>query len=626
MADVQNLLKNILSAVYGKDVRQSIHDAIQQCYYDGKAGGNDLEARDRAAAAEARMDTFTSLPSGSTSGNAELADIRIGLDGKKYSSAGTAVREQIRNTRSIEVSEIEPTRENTVLWINPTERNTIYVNGIRDGKESVVAFEYTAIRVKNEAGVWESIPAIGGESVYDLAVRHGYIGTEEEFAEELLSSGWADAVLQLEEKKADRTELKSEIAATEKLIDEVPNQIQPVGTIVTSVRKDLGDKWLLCNGSCFNAEEYPELYEAMPFDYGAELVDIGEDVLADVLADGGILVTATYGGGWYVIVGFTNGTGNTQDFGTGTVFVCYSQDLVTWNKKTIYTYKTFNQYDYFLPADLTIRYVNDRFMLTFTTEYVNNSTASYYDVSVIHAINPNEEWTTVTVCNGGFGLHIGGIAYGNGYYVIPLWSSNGLQVWHSQNLISWTKKSIHNAQCFAPVDIQFLNGYFVVPHTCAGSNAHRVTYFANPDLTISESIVTSTVKSIIYENNQYVALCEAGLYVSSDLNTWTQGPGVPTNITTNASYMYGFCYINGDYVCAVCDTSTDTVHFLYTNDLNGSFTATPSVLTDDNLRDAVLFEDAFFVFGVNSGWVVNFRNRLPNISYDKAYAYIKAAE
>jgi hypothetical protein len=132
MADIQTYLNNIMKAVYGKDVRQSIHDSIKRCYYDGKAGAIDLEARERAAAAEQRMDTFTSLPSGSTSGNAELVDIRVGLDGKKYSSAGSAVREQIRDTHTIEVTNQEPSKENTQVWINPNEMEEFTLPEVKD--------------------------------------------------------------------------------------------------------------------------------------------------------------------------------------------------------------------------------------------------------------------------------------------------------------------------------------------------------------------------------------------------------------------------------------------------------------------------------------------------------------
>ena len=48
----------------------------------------------------ARMDTFTSLPEGSTSGNAELADIRVGAAGITYDTAGNAVRGQISELKS----------------------------------------------------------------------------------------------------------------------------------------------------------------------------------------------------------------------------------------------------------------------------------------------------------------------------------------------------------------------------------------------------------------------------------------------------------------------------------------------------------------------------------------------
>ena len=43
---IQEYLHKIKTAVYGKDMRQAIHDAIHQCYEDGKSGELDLVARE----------------------------------------------------------------------------------------------------------------------------------------------------------------------------------------------------------------------------------------------------------------------------------------------------------------------------------------------------------------------------------------------------------------------------------------------------------------------------------------------------------------------------------------------------------------------------------------------------
>lgn len=49
---------------------------------------------DELALQKSRMDTFTSLKEGSTTGDAEISDIRVGWNGKTYNNAGEAVRGQ----------------------------------------------------------------------------------------------------------------------------------------------------------------------------------------------------------------------------------------------------------------------------------------------------------------------------------------------------------------------------------------------------------------------------------------------------------------------------------------------------------------------------------------------------
>ena len=92
MSNIEQNLAFILSSRYGEDVRQAIHDAIHDCYEDGKAGAVDLTAREQIANLVANA--------GSTDKDSELVDIRAGVDGTIYDSAGEAVRSQIQQVKN----------------------------------------------------------------------------------------------------------------------------------------------------------------------------------------------------------------------------------------------------------------------------------------------------------------------------------------------------------------------------------------------------------------------------------------------------------------------------------------------------------------------------------------------
>lgn len=102
MAGIEEYLDKIKNAVYGRDVRDAIHDGIHQCYEDGKAGAVDLVAREEIAELIA--------PSGEAPSAAEVTDARIGADGTTYTSLGLANRTQFSGLQegldSVESSEM----------------------------------------------------------------------------------------------------------------------------------------------------------------------------------------------------------------------------------------------------------------------------------------------------------------------------------------------------------------------------------------------------------------------------------------------------------------------------------------------------------------------------------------
>lgn len=96
--------------------------------YETRVDGRLSEQDESISVLVSRMDTFASLPPGSTSGNAELLDIRVGADGVTYDSAGNAVRTQFKNVTD-DVANVE----NGVNYLKKetvTDGSTLHATGV----------------------------------------------------------------------------------------------------------------------------------------------------------------------------------------------------------------------------------------------------------------------------------------------------------------------------------------------------------------------------------------------------------------------------------------------------------------------------------------------------------------
>lgn len=103
----------------------------------------------------ARMDTFASLPAGSTSGNAELLDIRVAANGAGYPSAGDAVRGQYKTLDAKYADVAAQIEEVNILPANKlSDANQRYNSGIT----------YT---INNDTGAVSAV----GTAVYDAWIH-----------------------------------------------------------------------------------------------------------------------------------------------------------------------------------------------------------------------------------------------------------------------------------------------------------------------------------------------------------------------------------------------------------------------------------------------------------------------
>ena len=215
MSNIQNELNNIKNAVFGKDVRDSIHNAIKTCYDDASIVNNNanmevkmargvhktlngrLDSVDsqleqnmnkintKASKQEVdverkRIDSLAKLSEGSTTGDAELIDARIGADGIVYNSLGDSIRTQIG-----ELNEIVEKPNYLIKNKNYSKNggNVAWDNieiEINAKPDTVYTFEYNGITNsalnKNDTCIWYKVVGVSGGDLTENTPLLNYQG------------------------------------------------------------------------------------------------------------------------------------------------------------------------------------------------------------------------------------------------------------------------------------------------------------------------------------------------------------------------------------------------------------------------------------------------------------------
>ena len=161
---IDNYLKVIKEGVFGRDVRQAIHDGIQQAYDDATANGNanmevakargkyanlsdrlartDLQYTEAIAKTNALSSQVVNIVANAGNGTipTEVVDGRTAFDGRVFSTLGEAIRTQFEDVA------VAKTKANILNLVEAVVGQ--YIDASTGLKDNVAQYQYNKIAVR----------------------------------------------------------------------------------------------------------------------------------------------------------------------------------------------------------------------------------------------------------------------------------------------------------------------------------------------------------------------------------------------------------------------------------------------------------------------------------------------
>ncbi len=413
------------------------------------------------------------------------------------------------------------------------------------------------------------------------------------------------------------------------------------GDIVTTVRTDLDDTWLLCNGDEVSVHDYSELSKMFP---SLESYWTTTDIWSGTSNNNDIYSVNYINGYWVACGTYYDGTSfwariayATSPDGTWTI-----KDV--WSTTSTGVGKT----------GTSIAYGNGYWVVGGQSYNIMNSKICG---RIAYSTSLNGTWTTKDLwSNSGGSNGVQSVSYANGYWVAGgcYYTNNGYYAriaYATSPNGTWTTKDLWNGNGGGWIEnITYAEGYWVAVGSYATSSEAqaRIAYATSPDGTWTTKDLWKganngdRVYGVTYVNGYWVAGGKysddtqhyARLAYSTSLGgTWTIEDAWSS---ANVSFVSGITYANGNWVIGGTYRTSNSAYFAriaYSNSLSGPWkTKDLWGAGNDQSVNCIVSDPSYVLVSGSNGskatiGVCNLSKfKLPVMSTDNAYIYVKAKE